>query len=74
MLLGVENEQQKSHTQLPLGFPVPERQEWVTTNMTTWHPHLLACFTLWEFNSLLLKMAIELVDLPMKHADARANC
>ena len=28
MLLGVENEQQKSHTQLPLGFPVPERQEW----------------------------------------------
>ena len=76
MLLGVENEQQKSHTHNSLSaFQSRNARSGVTTNMTTWHPHLLACFNLWEFNSLLLKMAIELVDLPMKHADfARANC
>ena len=50
MLLGVENEQQShTHTQLPLGFPVPERQEWGDDEHDDMTSHLLACFTLWEF-------------------------
>ena len=54
---------------LELASPSAELSAFGVAGRFAGHVWLKMRYTFWEFNSLLLKMAIEIIDLPIKNSD-----